>query len=106
MYNYGMLSFRCRVEQMEIRPQTKVMDPMVCTTRDGVKNVFRDIQVISSVEKEKVIDLVRDYGIHMKNLLIYDRVVEAVQRFCANHSIDEVYKPILLFMKYHFGGTF
>ena len=75
---------------MEIRPQTKVMDPMVCTTRDGVKNVFRDIQVISSVEKEKVINLVRDYGIHMKNLLIYDRVVEAVQRFCANHSIDEV----------------
>ena len=39
---------------MEIRPQTKVMDPMVCTTRDGVKNVFRDIQVISSVKKDKV----------------------------------------------------
>ena len=39
---------------MEIRPQTKVMDPMVCTTRDGVKNVFRDIQVISSVSKDKV----------------------------------------------------
>ena len=43
-----------RVEQMEIRPQTKVMDPMVCTTRDGVKNVFRDIQVISSISKDKV----------------------------------------------------
>ena len=39
---------------------------------------------------QQVIDLVRQYGTHLKNLLIYDRVVEAVQRFCANHSIDEV----------------
>ena len=39
----------------------------------------------------QVISLVRQYGTHLKNLLIYDRVVEAVQRFCANHSIDEVH---------------
>ena len=29
-----------------LTPETRTMDPMVCTTRDGVRNVFRDVQVI------------------------------------------------------------
>jgi hypothetical protein len=40
--------------------------------------------------------LVRQFGIHLKNLLIYDRVSEAVQNFCANHTIDEVYNTKFL----------
>ena len=55
---------------MEIRPQTKVMDPMVCTTRDGVKNVFRDIQVISSISKDKV-SATTDMSKNSKNRLRY-----------------------------------
>ena len=27
----------------------------------------------------------------MKNILIYDRVAQGIQDFCANNSIDEVY---------------
>lgn len=46
--------FVTTVEEMKIRPETKVMDPMVCTTRDGVKNVFRDIQIISSINEDHV----------------------------------------------------
>ena len=74
------------------------MNPMMCTTQDGVKNVFRDVQVISSIEKDqvrlmifgriskiscfecfKVLNLVRDYGVKMKEILVYERIVEAVQ---------------------------
>jgi len=33
------------VVEVRITPETKTLDPMVCTTRDGVKNVFRDVQV-------------------------------------------------------------
>ncbi len=46
--------FVTTVEEMEVRPETKMMDPMVCTTRDGVKNVFRDIQIISSIKEDHV----------------------------------------------------
>ena len=32
----------------------------------------------------------------MKKILIYDRLIEAVQMFCANNSIDEVYNTKFL----------
>ncbi len=40
--------------QIKVRPETKYLDPLVCTTRDGVKNVFRDVQVITSIREEQV----------------------------------------------------
>ncbi len=38
----------------------------------------------------------RTFGLKLKYLLIYDRVSESVQNFCANHSIDEVYNTKFL----------
>ena len=35
-----------RVEcQITVRPETKILDPMKCTTKDGVSNVFKNVQV-------------------------------------------------------------
>ena len=76
--------------QIKVVPETEVMRPLVCTTRDGVRNVFRDVQVISSLRKDQVLDLVRRFSPKLKVILVYDRVSEAIQVFCANHSIDEV----------------
>ena len=52
---------------------------------------YFSLQIISSVKKDQVIDLVAKYGERMKNILIYDRVAQGIQDFCANNSIDEVY---------------
>lgn len=49
--------FVTRVEQIKVRPETKYLDPMICTTQDGVRNVFRDVQVISSIDKTQVYEL-------------------------------------------------
>ena len=54
-------------------------------------NVFRDIQVISSLNKEKIFDLILSFGNDIKQVLVYDRISEGIQSFCANNSIDEVY---------------
>ncbi len=70
-----------RVEQVVVRPETHYLDPLVCTTRDGVRNVFRDVQVITSVAKEQVVPLVREFGVHMKEILVYERVTEMIQVF-------------------------
>ena len=35
--------------------------------------------------------LVSKFGDHMKKVLIYDRIAQGIQDFCANNSIDEVY---------------
>jgi regulator of protease activity HflC (stomatin/prohibitin superfamily) len=42
---HWMQPFVSEVVRLRITPETKVLDPMVCTTRDGVRNVFRDVQV-------------------------------------------------------------
>ena len=48
-------------------------------------------KVISSVNPERVFALVSKFGDHMKKVLIYDRIAQGIQDFCANNSIDEVY---------------
>ena len=81
---------------LQVTPETKMLNPLICTTKDGVRNIFRDIQVISSLDPGQVLELVRRYTPKMKHILVYDRVEEAIQLFCANHSIDEV-----IFISYH-----
>merc|ERR1719208_42702 len=64
---------------------------MKCTTKDGVTNIFKNVQVISSVNSDRVFGLVSKFGDHMKKVLIYDRIAQGIQDYCANNSIDEVY---------------
>lgn len=106
---HWMQPFVTEVVALRVTPETKVMDPMVCTTRDGVRNVFRDVQVpvvfkihfcgfnihpqvISSLDPKFIHVLVKQFTHDLKYILVYDRVREAVQNFCANNSIDEVIK--------------
>ena len=49
------------------------------------------IKVISSIENDRVFHLVSKFGDDMKKVLIYDRIAQGIQDFCANNSIDEVY---------------
>merc|ERR1719167_433886 len=83
--------FVTTVHQIMVRPETYYLNPLECTTSDGVVNVFREIAVISSLEKETVRSLVQTFGVDVKQVLLYDRVTEGIQAFCANHSIDEVF---------------
>ena len=39
------------VVSIRITPETMTMAPMICTTQDGVRNVFRDVQVKEAEEK-------------------------------------------------------
>lgn len=83
--------FVTSVLQVTVRPETRIMDPMKCTTKDGVSNVFKNVQIITSVNVDRVYDLVTKFGNDMKKVLIYDRIAQGIQDFCANNSIDEVY---------------
>ena len=59
-------------------------------TRDGIQNTFHNIQVLSSVEINSLIALVKKFGMEFRRALVYDRVAEELRTFCANHTIDEV----------------
>jgi hypothetical protein len=42
---HWMQPFVTEIVSLRLTPETEIMNPMVCTTRDGVRNVFRDVQV-------------------------------------------------------------
>lgn len=88
--------FITRMVEITIRPETYIMDPIRCITKDGIENTFYKISVISSINRSNVVSLIRTYGANIKNTLVYDRINEELRTFCANHSIDEVYNEKFL----------
>ena len=42
---HWMQPFVTEMVALRLTPETEIMNPMVCTTRDGVRNIFRDVQV-------------------------------------------------------------
>jgi len=83
--------FITTILQVTVRPETFYLNPLQCTTSDGVMNVFREVQVISSIDQDRLKPLITNFGNDIKQVLVYDRIQEGIQSFCANNSIDEVY---------------
>lgn len=82
--------FVTSIEEITIRPQTETLESITTVTRDGIQNTFNGIQVMSNVDVEHLIPLIKKFGLEFRRALIYDRVFEELRTFCANHSIDEV----------------
>jgi len=87
------------IETVVIRPQTEVLESISTVTRDGIQNTFHNIQVLSNVDVEFLIPLIKKFGMEFRRALVYDRVAEQLRTFCANHTIDEVYNTMFLDIK-------
>ena len=79
------------MREITIRPTTETMEDISTVTKDGIEIVFHGIQVLSSVDLEQLLGLVKKFGSEFRRVLIYDRVSEDLRLFCANHTIDEVF---------------
>ena len=90
--------FVTTIEEVTVRPRTDALSPIRATTKDGIQNTFREIQVISDVQINKLVDLVKKFGLDFRQALVFDRVNEEVRTFCAKHTIDEVYNTKFLEM--------
>lgn len=84
------------VVEIKIRPETDTLYPIAAVTKDGIQNIFKDIQIISRVEADYLIPMVRKFGIDFKQSLVFDRVKEELKIFCANATIDDVYNTRFL----------
>lgn len=47
-------------------------------------------QVLSDVDVNVLIQLIKMFGMEFRTALIFDRIKEELRNFCANHTIDEV----------------
>jgi regulator of protease activity HflC (stomatin/prohibitin superfamily) len=79
------------VEEIRVQYQTDTLEMMQAVTKDGIENTFNDVQVISRIQVKNLIPMVRSFGINFREALVFDRVKEELRKFCANHTIDEVY---------------
>lgn len=86
------------VKLIPIHFRTVTLPAINTVTKDGIKNNFHDVEVITSVKSEVVTALLRKYGLQFHKTLVADRVVEEIRLFCANHTIDEVYNTLFLDM--------
>lgn len=82
--------FITEMREITIRPTTETMEDISTVTKDGIEIVFHGIQVLSSVDLEQLLGLVKKFGSEFRRVLIYDRISEDLRLFCANHTIDEV----------------
>ena len=62
--------------EVKIRPETQTLKPMEAITKDGITNTFREVNVITRVSKEKLIFLIKKFGIDFKQFLVFDRIKE------------------------------
>jgi len=88
--------FVSELEMVRVRPQTDTLPSMTAVTKDGVENTFNDVQVISRVREENLIQMIKSFGLNFRKPLIFDRVKEELRIFCANSTIDEVYNTKFL----------
>ena len=54
------------------------------------------LQVLSDVDVNVLIKLIRKFGMDFRHALIFDRIKEELRVFCANHTVDEVYNTMFL----------
>ena len=68
-----------------------MLDPVNAVTKDGINMVFKDIQILTDVQENNIVELIRKFGKDFRKALVFDRVREEVRLFSAGHNIDEVY---------------
>ena len=90
--------FVSTMEQVTIRPQTDMLDPVMAVTKDGINMVYKDIQILTDVKENNIVELIRKFGKEFRTALVFDRVREEVRIFSAGHDIDEVYNTKFLEM--------
>jgi len=88
--------FITEVEEITTRPRTDKLEDVSTVTKDGITNVFHSITVISDVQDNRIIPLIKRYGTNFRKTLVFDRIKEELRLHCANHTIDEIYNTQFL----------
>jgi len=89
-------AFVTTVREVLIRPEETKMSYVEAVTKDGIAITFQGISVLSRTAKSEVVNMIRQFGMDFKKVLIYDRIKEDLRIFCANKTIDQVYNEQFL----------
>ena len=74
-----LLPFVEDYKEVKIRPETFSVDSVLAITKDGIENTFREITTITTARKDKIIRMVRKFGMDFKKTLVFDRIKEELR---------------------------
>lgn len=62
-----------------------------CGTSGGTMIYFDKIEVVNILNRDAVIDIVRNYTVNYDRTLIFDKIHHEVNQFCSMNSLQQVY---------------
>ncbi|CAM4898934.1 unnamed protein product [Rotaria socialis] len=86
-----MAPFITSVKVVQTTLQTDEVKNIPCGTSGGTMIYFDKIEVVNILNREAVLDIVRNYTVNYDRTLIFDKIHHEVNQFCSVHSLQEVY---------------
>ncbi|UJR09882.1 hypothetical protein I4U23_014104 [Adineta vaga] len=86
-----MIPFLTSVKIVQTTLQTDEVKNIPCGTSGGTMIYFDKIEVVNILNRDAVIDIVRNYTVYYDRTLIFDKIHHEVNQFCSVHSLQEVY---------------
>ncbi|CAF1050522.1 unnamed protein product [Adineta steineri] len=86
-----MMPFITSVKIVQTTLQTDEVKNIPCGTSGGTMIYFDKVEVVNILNRDAVIDIVRNYTVYYDRTLIFDKIHHEVNQFCSVHSLQEVY---------------
>ncbi|KAK3249144.1 hypothetical protein CYMTET_41407 [Cymbomonas tetramitiformis] len=88
---YLHLPWITKMVDVQVRLQTDVIRNVPCGTKDGILSEFERVEVVNSLSKDRVYDIVKAYGTDYDKAWIHDKIHHEINQFCSNKTLREVY---------------
>lgn len=85
-----MIPFLTRVENIQVTVQTDNVENIPCGTNGGVLVYFDKIEVVNRLQRDLVVDTVRNYTSKYDKIWIDDRIHHEINQFCSQHTLHEI----------------
>eukprot|EP00210_Caulerpa_lentillifera_P002231 g2144.t1 len=73
-----------------IRSQQNEIKNISCRTREGIEVEFQNIMISYKLDREHVVNLLREFGKSFRQMLIINEVNRALCEVMSNHTVDSV----------------
>ncbi|UJR36215.1 hypothetical protein I4U23_028947 [Adineta vaga] len=100
-----MTPFLTSVKIVQTTLQTDEVKNIPCGTSGGTMIYFEKVEVVNILNREAVIEIVRNYTVNYDRTLIFDKIHHEVNQFCSVHTLQEVYIDLFSSIDEHLKRT-
>lgn len=83
--------FVTKTYKIIVRSSSDIINYVDAVSKDGIHIRFKDIKILYNIDESNLINMIKEYGLEFKQILIVDRVIEHVKHWCVNKTIHQIY---------------